>query len=56
LRLIKGPRSWEILLNISDAKTLTAVIPLKDAEKLDVAKGHRLVAHFSPQDVIIAAN
>jgi molybdate transport system regulatory protein len=55
-RLIKGPRNWEILLNIGDNKTLTAVIPLAEAEELAVTKGHELVAHFSPQDVIIAAN
>ena len=56
IRLIQGPKSWEILLNIGDGKTLTAVIPLERAEKLEIKKGDKLIAHFSPQDVIIAAN
>lgn len=55
-RLIKGQKNWEILLNIGEGKTLTAVIPLEEAEKLQVTRGQKLVAHFSPQDVIIAAN
>lgn len=55
-RLIKGPKNWEILLNIGDGKTLTAVIAMDEAEKLGVVKGQKLIAHFSPQDVIIAAN
>lgn len=55
-RLIKGPKNWEILLNIGDGKTLTTVIPLEEAVNLAVTRGQKLFAHFSPQDVIIAAN
>ena len=55
-RLIKGPKNWEVLLGIGDGKTLTTVIPREEAENLSVRKAQRLVAHFSPQDVIIAAN
>lgn len=55
-RLIKGPNNWEVLLDIGLGKTLTTVIPVEEAEKLSVARGQTLVAHFSPQDVIIAAN
>jgi molybdate transport system regulatory protein len=55
-RLIKGQKNWEILLNIGNGKTLTACIPSDRAEKLGVSKGENLIAHFDPQDVIIAAN
>lgn len=55
-RLIKGPTNFEILLNIGDGKSLTTVIPLEDAKNLAIARGRTLVAHFSPQDVILATN
>ena len=55
-RLIKGQKNWEVLLGIGDGKTLTTVIPRETAEKLAITKGQRLFAHFSPEDVIIAAN
>lgn len=55
-RLIKGQKNWEVLFDIGDGKTLTIVIPHEDADKLSITKGQMLVAHFSPQDVIIATN
>jgi molybdate transport system regulatory protein len=55
-RLIKGQKNWEVLLGIGEGKTLTTVIPREQAEKLSITRGQILSAHFSPQDVIIAAN
>ena len=55
-RVTTGANNCEIVLDIGEGKTLTAVIPSEKAEKLGVAKGEKYIASFAPQDVIIAAN
>lgn len=55
-RLVKGPKSCEVTLDIGKARKLTAVTPLERAAKLAISEGQNLIACFNPRDVIIAAN
>jgi molybdate transport system regulatory protein len=55
-RLIKAKDNCQIILDIGDSKSLTAVIPRKNSEYLLIKRGSQLQAHFKPEDVILAAN
>ena len=55
-RVTKAKDNFEIVLNIGDNRSLTAVISREQAEKLSIKNGSKLRAHFDPKDVIIAAN
>ena len=51
-----GETNSEIALDIGGGKTVTAVIPRVDADRLGVAEGARLAATFDPSYVILAVN
>jgi molybdate transport system regulatory protein len=53
-RRIDAERNSEILLDVGDGKSMTAVIPRLKAEELGVAEGDRVVASFEAEDVILA--
>ena len=55
-RVTKTKDNCEIVLDIGDSKSLTAVIPREKLDKLLINRGARLLAHFKPEDVILAAN
>ncbi len=55
-RRVDAERNSEFLIDIGDGKTMTAVIPRQEAEKLNIAEGRRAAASFEAQNVILAAD
>jgi molybdate transport system regulatory protein len=55
-RITKAKDNCEIILDIGENKSLTAVASRDTTDKLAIKPGEKLIAHFDPKDVIIAAN
>jgi molybdate transport system regulatory protein len=53
---VDAERNSEVLLDIGAGKTMTAVVPRQTAEDLSIAEGDKVVATFSPTNVILAVD
>lgn len=55
-RRIDAERNSEVLVDIGSGKTMTAVAPRQTAEDMGIAEGDKVVASFSPTNVILAVD
>lgn len=55
-RRIDAERNSEILVDIGTGKTMTAVAPRQTAEDMGITEGDKVVASFSPTNVILAVD
>jgi len=55
-RRTDAERNSELLIDIGSGKTMTAVLPRRDVEARRIEEGSEVMAHFAPEDVILAAD
>jgi molybdate transport system regulatory protein len=55
-RRTDAERNSELLIDIGAGKTMTAVMPRRDVEAMELDEGSQAIARFAPEDVILAAD
>ena len=55
-RITRAKDKCEIVLDIGDSRSLTAIVAREKLNKLTPKTGVKIRAHFNPENVIIAAN
>ncbi len=55
-RRTDAERNCELLIDIGSGKTMTAVLPRREVDALGLAEKSPVLAHFAPENVILAAD